>query len=200
MKVTIVDYGIGNLFSIRKGLERVGASVDIVSDMRKIKSAECLVFPGVGAFGEAMRKLGNASDEIRESLSSGTPALGICLGMQILHECSEESDEKGLSFIRGGVTRIDAERVPQMGWNNVRFKAGEPLFEGVDNGAQFYYANTYTCKPEEGAILAETTYGRDTFAAALRKNSVFGVQFHPEKSSNAGLKVLENFMRIVGGK
>lgn len=197
MKITIVDYGIGNLHSIRKGLEKGGAKTEIVSDMNAMHDARCLVFPGVGAFGEAMRKLGPVREAIVERLAAGMPALGICLGMQILFESSEESDEKGLRFVRGNVKRLDADRIPQMGWNDVILKKESPVFEGVRSGTQFYYANSYVCFPEEGEAIAETTYGRSRFVSALRKRNVYGFQFHPEKSSMAGLRILENFVRIA---
>lgn len=197
VKATIVDYGIGNLHSIRKGLEKAGAKTEIVSEMKALRTADCIVFPGVGAFGEAMRKLEPVKESIIEKLSSGTPALGICLGMQILLEGSEESPEKGLGFIRGKVKRFDADRIPQMGWNDVTFSSKEPVFKGVPSGTQFYYANSYVCFPKEKMAIAETVYDRTKFASAIRKKNVFGFQFHPEKSSVAGLKVLKNFVEIV---
>jgi len=199
MKVTIVDYGIGNLHSIRKGLERAGAEAEIVSDMGRLESAECVVFPGVGAFGEAMDKLAPVRKTIAKRLSEGLPALGICLGMQIFLDSSEESPQKGLGFVRGEVKRFDADRIPQMGWNDVTFGSSEPVFEGVKSGTQFYYANSFVCFPEEEVGIAETVYGRTRFASAMRKKNAFGFQFHPEKSSVAGLRVLKNFVGIAEG-
>ena len=205
MKITIADYGIGNLFSIRKGLERAGADVEIADNMSALASAECLVFPGVGAFGEAMRKLGPVRKELVESLRDGTPALGICLGMQLLFDSSEESPEDGLGFVAGKVVRLGGPRIPQMGWNDVSFSKGEPLFEGVKSGTQFYYANSYVCAPSARgrgncATIARSVYGRGEFAAAVSKSNAYGVQFHPEKSGDAGLRVLRNFVEIAGGK
>jgi len=167
--------------------------------MGLLESAECIVFPGVGAFGEAMSKLGPVKKEVSRMLEEGTPALGICLGMQILLDRSEESPEKGLGFVPGRVTRFDADRVPQMGWNDVTFDRNEPVFEGVRSGTQFYYANSYVCFPKGDWTIAETTYGRTRFPSAIRKKNVFGFQFHPEKSSAAGLKVLRNFIEIAEG-
>lgn len=197
MKITIVDYGIGNLHSIRKGLEKAGAETEIVSDMKSLLGARCLVFPGVGAFGEAMRKLEPVKESIVERLNAGAPALGICLGMQILLESSEESKERGMGFIRGSVRRLDADRIPQMGWNDVFFEKESRIFEGVRSGAQFYYANSYVCYPEDGEAMAETVYGRTRFVSALRKKNTYGFQFHPEKSSTAGLRILKNFVKIA---
>jgi len=197
MKATIVDYGIGNLHSIRKGLEKSGIETEMVSDMSALESADCIVFPGVGAFGEAMKKLEPVKDMINKKFTEGTPAIGICLGMQILLESSDESPEKGLGFIKGRVKKIDADRVPQMGWNDVTFKNDEQVFKGVHSGTQFYYANSYVCFPEDGQPIADSIYGRNEFASALRKKNVFGFQFHPEKSSAAGLRVLKNFVEIA---
>jgi len=196
MKITIADYGIGNLHSIRKGLEKAGAETEIVSDMRLLPDARCIVFPGVGAFGEAMRKLGPVKELIRERLEAGIPALGICLGMQILLDASEEAEEEGLGFIRGKVRRLDADRIPQMGWNDVIF-SNDRIFEGVRSGTQFYYANSYVCFPEEGEPIAESVYGRTRFVSALKKKNTYGFQFHPEKSSVAGLRVLRNFVEFA---
>lgn len=198
MKITIVDYGIGNLHSIRKGLERAGASTETVSDMRLLESAECIVFPGVGAFGEAMNKLAPVKRAVNRRLGDGTPALGICLGMQILLEKSQESPAEGLGLVTGEVVKFDADRIPQMGWNDVTFDQDEPLFKRVRSGTQFYYANSYVCLPKEDLTIAETTYGRTTFPSAIRKKNVVGVQFHPEKSSAAGLRMLENFVEMAG--
>ena len=199
LKVTIVDYGIGNLHSIRKGLEKAGAKTEIVSDMGALESAECIVFPGVGAFGEAMNKLAPVRESIVRRLSEGLPALGICLGMQIFLDRSEESPQEGLGFVGGDVNKLDADRIPQMGWNDVTFDPSEPVFEGVKSGTQFYYANSYVCFPKEDIGIAETVYGRTRFASGMRKKNAFGFQFHPEKSSIAGLKVLKNFVGIVEG-
>ena len=144
-----------------------------------------------------MRKLEPVRESIIERLDSGVPALGICLGMQILLESSEESKERGLGFVRGDVKKLDEDRIPQMGWNDVLFKKKIRVFEGVHNGTQFYYANSYVCFPEDGEAMAETVYGRTRFISALRKKNAYGFQFHPEKSSNAGLKILGNFVDIA---
>jgi len=199
LKITIVDYGIGNLHSIRKGLEKAGAKTETVSDMAALESAECIVFPGVGAFGEAMDKLAPEKESIVKRLSEGLPALGICLGMQIFLDRSEESPQEGLGFVGGEVAKFDADRVPQMGWNDVTFDPSEPVFEGVRSGTQFYFANSYVCFPEEDIGIAETVYGRTRFPSGMRKKNAFGFQFHPEKSSVAGLKVLSNFVSIAEG-
>jgi len=199
MKISIVDYGIGNLHSIRKALEKAGAKTELQSDMKLLESAECIVFPGVGAFGEAMKKLEPVKRTLCEKLEGGVPALGICLGMQILLDESEESPQRGLGFVPGKVVRFDAGRVPQMGWNDVTFDSDDPVFEGVKSGTQFYYANSYVCLPGEDWAISETTYGRMKFPSGIRKKNTFGFQFHPEKSSKPGLRMLKNFVGIAEG-
>lgn len=197
MKVTIMDYGVGNLHSIAKGLERAGADVFVVTDPRKLKSADSVVFPGVGAFGAAAEVLRPAKDALRTGMLGGLPTLGVCLGMQLLFERSEESSGEGLSVIRGEVRKLKAQRVPHMGWNMVDFGA-DPLFEGVSKDSRFYFANSYVCWPSESVTIATTDYG-ERFPSAVRRGNLCGVQFHPEKSGSEGLKVLENFIRMAEG-
>lgn len=195
MKVSIMDYGVGNLHSIAKGLERTGASVEVVSDPAKLLGSESIVFPGVGAFGAAMEALRPQLPRLRRRIAEGTPALGVCLGMQILFERSEESPGEGVAVLKGEVRRLRAERIPQMGWNDV-VPEDDPLFEGVPRGTQFYFANSYICRPEEDITVAKTEYG-EHFPSAVRKGALCGVQFHPEKSGPPGLTVLANFLRIA---
>lgn len=197
MKINIVDYGVGNLHSIAKGLERAGASVEVVGDMSSIESAECIVFPGVGAFGAAAERLKPALPGLRRAAASGIPVLGICLGMQILFDRSEESVGEGVGLIKGNVRRLQAARVPHMGWNEVMFQ-DDPLFEGVPKGSRFYFANSYVCRPMEKVGIAETLYG-ETFVSAVRKGRVCGFQFHPEKSGTIGLRLLTNFVNMAEG-
>jgi len=197
MRISVVDYGVGNLHSISKGLERAGASVTVTSDMSSLRSAECIVFPGVGAFGAAMDRLRPATRALCAAASSGTPVLGICLGMQVLFEMSEESAGAGVGMLGGEVRRLNAPRVPHMGWNEVSHR-DDPLFEGIPQGSRFYFANSYVCHPMEKVGIAETLYG-ETFVSAVRKDLVCGVQFHPEKSGTVGLKLLTNFVRMAEG-
>ena len=196
MKISVMDYGVGNLHSISKGLERAGASVEVVSEPSKLLRSECIVFPGVGAFGAAMSALRPIMPDLRRKIQiDKIPALGVCLGMQILFERSQESSGEGLSVLRGDVTRFDSPRVPQMGWNEV-VSRDDTLFEGVPQGSQFYFANSYVCNPSEDIVIAETNYGQ-VFASAVRKGTLCGVQFHPEKSDVQGLQLLGNFVRIA---
>jgi glutamine amidotransferase len=195
MKISIMDYGVGNLHSISKGLERAGANVQMVEDPEELLEAECIVFPGVGAFGAAMEVLRPVLPGLRKKVKDGTPTLGICLGMQILFEKSEESRGEGVAVIKGTVRRLRRGRIPQMGWNEVVPKS-DRLFEGVPEGSQFYFANSYICLPAEDVTIADTVYGM-RFASAVRKGAILGVQFHPEKSGPPGLRLLGNFVRIA---
>jgi imidazole glycerol phosphate synthase glutamine amidotransferase subunit len=195
MKISIMDYGVGNLHSISKGLERAGANVQMVEDPEDLLEAECIVFPGVGAFGAAMEVLRPVLPGLRRKLEEGTPTLGICLGMQILFEKSEESRGEGVAIIKGNVRRLRRGRIPQMGWNEVVPKS-DRLFEGVPERSQFYFANSYICQPAEDVTIADTVYGM-RFASAVRKGAILGVQFHPEKSGRPGLRLLSNFVRTA---
>ena len=197
MRVLIADYGVGNLYSISKGLERAGAKTEVVSDMERLLDADCIVFPGVGAFGAAMDALRPILPKLRARIVEGVPTLGICLGMQILFDRSEESAGDGLSVLSGDVKKLKAKRIPQMGWNDVSWKDDE-LFDGVSDGSQFYFANSYVCHPSEDIGIATTEYG-EWFPSAVRDGAIVGVQFHPEKSGPPGLKLLSNFISSAEG-
>lgn len=198
MRISIVDYGVGNLHSIRKGLEKAGAKTEIVSEMSNLAASECIVFPGVGAFGEAMNRLEPIREVIIERLESGIPAMGICLGMQILFNSSDESSQPGLGFLRGRVKKLVADRIPQMGWNDAIFSDREPIFSGIRSGTQFYFANSFACYPDDSECsLSMTEYGQSKFPSSVKKKNSFGFQFHPEKSADAGLRILDNFVKIA---
>ena len=201
MRVALFDYGIGNLHSLEKALELHGADVRIDADPRAVLDADALVLPGVGAFGAAAAQLAAARSDIVAALEAGLPCLGICLGMQLLFRDSDESPGDGLGFISGRVRRLAALRTPQMGWNDVEVANGtaarDPLFEGTD-GPVVYYANTYVPAPgPDEQVIGWSTYEGDRFAAAVRKKNVWGVQFHPEKSADDGLRIIGNFLAQV---
>lgn len=197
MKVTIMDYGVGNLHSISKAFERAGAEAETVADPLRLMDSECIVLPGVGAFGAAARTLQPVLPALRSRISGGVPVLGVCLGMQLLFERSAESPGEGVGVLAGSVERLDAPRVPHMGWNEVEAR-DEVLFKGVPKDSKFYFANSFVCRPRDAVVTAETVYG-ERFASAVRKGRICGVQFHPEKSAGPGLTVIRNFVSIAEG-
>lgn len=195
LNVTVADYGVGNLFSIRRSLERCGADVEVTSDISKLADAECIVFPGVGAFDRTMEKLIPHRDMILDRLSSGVPALGICIGMQILFEGSEEGTVPGIGLYDGSVVRMKTRMTPHMGWNQVI--SDDPLLDGVGD-RNFYFVHSYHGAPaEDGLTIGTTEYDGYEFPSFFRKFNTYGTQFHPEKSSASGKKVLENFIRFA---
>ena len=195
LKVTITDYGVGNLYSIRRSLEMCGAEVEVITDMSKLMDAECIVFPGVGAFNKSMERLLPHIDGIREKLESGTPALGICIGMQILYEGSDEGTSPGLGIYQGRVEKLACRMVPHMGWNQV--ESDDPLMDGVPDN-NFYFVHSYYGNPVDTSIIrGTTTYEGVTFPSFFRRYNTYGTQFHPEKSSSSGRRVLENFIRFA---
>jgi glutamine amidotransferase len=194
MIVALFDYGTGNLHSLSKAIEAAGHVVALESDPERVLSADALVLPGVGAFGAAASQLAPAAERIRDELAKGFPCLAVCLGMQLLFDGSEEGEGAGLGVLPGQVRRLQARRVPQMGWNRVDPVAPDPLFEGVGEPL-VYYANSYVVEPEDDAcVVAYSEYGGSRFVAAVRRNRTWGVQFHPEKSDVAGLRMVHNFL------
>ena len=188
MTVTIIDYGIGNIQSVQKALELMGATVTLTRNAADILSADKLLLPGVGAFGAAMDAL-RARDwvePIQQAAGNGTPLLGICLGMQLLlSESDEMGQHAGLGLINGRVTRFPSSlplKVPHMGWNAIHHQSDSPLLHDVDNGAYAYFVHSYYCIPDDAAVtLATVEYGME-LTAVLGQNNIFGAQFHPEKS------------------
>lgn len=203
--MAIVDYGMGNRRSVEKALEHVGARAQITRDAATLEQADALVVPGVGAFPQGMRNLIELGldERIRAAAVAGTPVLGICLGMQLLFERSHEHElTDGLGLLAGEVTPLDAGelRIPHIGWNDVRFERPSPLTAGLpDEGCAFYHVHSFAARPEDPAdVLATTEYG-ERFATIVGHGNVFGVQFHPEKSSRDGLEVLSNFVALASG-
>ncbi len=198
MNIALYDYGAGNLHSLAKALEGAGARVKVTSDWDTALSLDALVLPGVGAFGHAARSLPDDPSPVREALEGGLPCLGICLGMQLLFDESEESAGRGIGLVPGKVLRLEAAVVPQMGWNDVE-TSGDPLFEGTDDLVA-YYANSYVCEPSDPAAgIAWSEYGGRRFTAGVRSARTWGVQFHPEKSSHRGRRIIANFVDAVRG-
>lgn len=194
MKVAIFDYGAGNLHSLAKALERAGDEIIIEADPVSAAEADVLVLPGVGAFGSASERLAPGRDAMRQAIRAGRPTIGICLGMQLLFDESDEGAGQGLGIVPGRVTRLDAERIPQIGWNTVEPVSGEPLFAAAPLPVA-YYANSFVCRPDNaGSVIAWSEHEGDRFAAAVRAGSAVGVQFHPEKSSADGVRFLHAFL------
>ena len=195
LDVAVLDYGVGNLHSIRKALEHAGAAPRLVNETKAILDAPAIVLPGVGAFGDAAEKLAPYKEALFAALDAGKPLLGVCLGMQLLFDESDESPgAKGLGYIHGAVRRLHHPKLPQIGWNTLAAVDGEPLFAGLPEGVHVYYVNSFAPEPRESVTIATTTYG-GTFTAAVRKRNAWGVQFHPEKSGEAGLRMIGNFVQ-----
>ncbi len=198
MRITLFDYGAGNLHSLAKALAAPDTEVRIEEDPSRAVETDALVLPGVGAFAAAAARLAPAREAVREAVRSGLPTLGICLGMQLFLDGSEEGPGEGLGLVPGTVRRLRARRVPQIGWNEVeRDGTSEPLLDAAPVGVA-YYANSFVCEPLDSAcVTAWTTHEDDRFAAAVRAGSAVGVQFHPEKSSDAGVRFVRAFVASV---
>ena len=199
--IALLDYGMGNLRSAEKAFEHVGAEVTRSPDPAVIDAADGVVLPGVGAFAEAMRRIGvlGLAEPIRRAVAGGKPLLGICLGMQLLFDRSDELGEaEGLGLLGGDVGQLEAPglKVPHIGWTPTERAAGSPLLQGIADGEPFYFVHSYRAVPADPADVAATSEYGERFAAIVARPPVFGAQFHPEKSSRAGLRLLANFTAI----
>jgi glutamine amidotransferase len=197
VRVTVLDYGVGNLHSLLKALAAPCVETRAEADARRALDTDVLVLPGVGAFGAAVERLAPARDAVRDALAGGLPCLGICLGMQLLFDSSEEGDGAGLGVIPGRVKRLRATRVPQMGWNSLEERT-DPLLD-VSGLEMAYFANSYVCRPDaESAGRASSVHEGERFPSVVRAGRTVGVQFHPEKSSRAGVAFLGAFLEEAG--
>lgn len=198
--IAIIDYGMGNLCSVQKALERIGAATQIIESPDILPDADKIILPGVGSFGDAMQELERRGFVIplKQEVSSGKPLLGICLGLQVLFETSEESPgARGLGLIPGECRRFVTDlKVPHMGWNQVRIKRRAPIFEGIEDGAYFYFVHSFYVIPREGKDVASTTDYALDFCSSVWRDNLFATQFHPEKSQETGLRFLENFVKL----
>jgi glutamine amidotransferase len=198
--IAIVDYGIGNLGSVTKGFRHVGADVRLTGEPEVLRRASALVLPGDGAFGATMAEIERRGlvPILHEAVEAGVPLLGICIGMQVLFEESEEHGRfQGLGLLPGRVRRFgDGLPVPHMGWNQLHPEASHPLLEGLADGAHVYFVHSFFCDAAPEVVIASSDYGRG-FAAVVGRERVLGVQFHPEKSQAVGLRIVANFVRFV---
>ncbi len=198
--IVLIDYGVGNLYSVEKAAAFVGGDVKISSSAEDIVRAEKIILPGVGAFGDCMKNLEATGliPTIKREISSGKPILGICVGMQILFASSEESPcVDGLKIFGGQVRKIRAGdlKIPHMGWNSIKFRDSK-LFAGFSGESYFYFVHSYHAAPDDRNIIAATTTYGETVTAAIEFENIFATQFHPEKSGDVGLRVLKNFVDL----
>jgi len=197
VKVAIFDYGAGNIFSLKNSFEKVGATVDVITDFDKPNDYSGLLLPGVGNFDPAMNSIRDTSKTQFLDYVGNVPVLGICLGMEMFFEKSEEGKEKGLSVMDGEVVILpNTMKVPHMGWNDLEIKKPGKLLEGVENGSWVYFVHSYRVKPNSNdTITAESDYGIKV-PAVVEQDNFFGTQFHPEKSSNVGKIMIKNFLDV----
>jgi glutamine amidotransferase len=199
--IVIIDYGSGNLKSIKNGFSKIGEETSISQDINEMEKADALILPGVGSFGTAMEHLENYKKIIHDHINEGKPFLGVCLGLQVLFTKSQESEGiKGLDVFKGEVAKIpEGLKIPHMGWNDLKIVNECPILDGIGSD-YMYFVHSYYAKPDNEDIIAATTnYGVDITAAVCRDN-VFATQFHPEKSGEIGLNILRNFIKTIPSK
>jgi glutamine amidotransferase len=197
-RIAILDYGMGNLRSVAKALEHVGAEPELTHDHERVRAADAVVLPGVGAMPKAMDRVRalRLDSLLRERVEAGVPVLGLCMGMQLLFDSTEElGGAEGIGLLRGRVERLRAEKVPQIGWNEVRWTRPSPLVEDLPNPCAFYHANSYAARADGDIVLGTAHYGGE-FVSVVERRPVYGLQSHPEKSGPDGLRLLRNFVRL----
>jgi imidazole glycerol-phosphate synthase subunit HisH len=202
--IAVLDYGIGNLRSAEKALQHLGVDAALTTDPAVARESAGVVLPGVGAFGRCMEQLRESGLEpvVHEAVEAGKPFLGICVGMQMLFDASEEAPGvKGLGIIPGEVRRltVTTERLPHMGWNTIEIRTGSKLFDGIADGSWLYFVHSYAPVPDDEAVVAATTDYGGTVVAAVEQGQVWATQFHPEKSAANGLRLLRNFADACSG-
>lgn len=198
-QVSVVNYGVGNLRSVKRGLEKSGAKVLITHNPKDLSKSDAIVLPGVGAFAAAVKNSAPLSGVVKQSVEDGKPLFGICLGLQLLFTRSGEGrSTDGLDLISGDIVKLpDSVKNPQMGWNTVDIVKSHPLLEGVQNPSYAYFVHTYVPQPSERNVIVATTEYGVKFPSVIAKQNLFATQFHPEKSGKTGLTILRNFVKIV---
>jgi glutamine amidotransferase len=202
-KIVIIDYGMGNLRNVQRGFERIGFEAKVTRNKREIQGASAIILPGVGAFKDCMTNLEKYGlvEPILRSVEKGKPYLGICLGLQILFSESEEfGSHQGLNLIKGRVVKFKADpehKVPHMGWNTIEIEKEVPVLQGIVSGDFFYFVHSYYVVPEEKKCVSTITNYKIPFVSSIWKENLFATQFHPEKSQQKGLRILENFVRSI---
>lgn len=194
-----MNYGVGNLRSIRKGLEKSGAQVKITHTPTDLRASDAIVLPGVGAFAPAVKNMAPIADVVAEAMNNGKPIFGVCLGLQLLFTQSSEGETvKGLDFISGNVVKLpDTVKTPQMGWNSIDFAKAHLLLDGVKDHSYVYFVHSFYPQPADPDTVVTTTQYGVKFASMVAKKNLIATQFHPEKSSKTGLTMLKNFVKIV---
>ena len=197
-QVLIVDYGVGNLLSLKFALEKAGLKAKIGTPTQKLKDADAIALPGVGNFSAASKALEPVKQELVDTVKAGTPILGICLGLQLYFEASEEGPGEGLAFFKGKDVRLTGKvKIPHMGWNTIQKVKQNELFEGIDDGVYVYFVHSLYPVPSDKSIICTQTEYSETFTSAVVSKNIYGTQFHPEKSGDVGLKILKNFAKAV---
>jgi imidazole glycerol-phosphate synthase subunit HisH len=197
-QVLIVDYGVGNLLSLKFALDKAGLKTKIAAPTQKFKDADAIALPGVGNFTAAAKALNSVKKDLVDAVEAGTPILGICLGLQLYFEASEEGPGKGLAFFKGKDVRLSGPvKIPHMGWNTIQKVKDNELFSGVADGSYVYFVHSLYPVPDDKDIICAQTEYSQTFTSAVANKNIYGTQFHPEKSGDVGQQILKNFAQIV---
>lgn len=201
VRIAIFDYGSGNIFSLKAALERAGAEVQVIRSLENLQQFDGLVLPGVGNFDPAIKSIRGYRSQLDNAVEEGMPMLGICLGMEMLFNRSEEGRLKGLSVLDGDVIMLPKKRkIPHMGWNNLKIVRNSKLLKGLKNNIWVYFVHSYRAKPKDrGVVVAKSDYGLE-FPAVIERRNLFGTQFHPEKSGDVGMEILKNFLQVCEEK
>jgi glutamine amidotransferase len=197
-QAVIFDYGVGNLLSLKTALEKAGFNASVGTTEAELAQADAIALPGVGSFTAALNKLGTVKETLHAKVSEGTPLLGICLGMQLFFEASEEGPGTGLALFKGKCLQLPSTvKVPHMGWNTLNFRQQNPLFDGIEEDTYVYFVHSLYPAPADKTIICTSTDYGVTFTSSVCNKNIYGTQFHPEKSGDVGLKILKNFARAV---